>query len=136
MGQSITIEKNPRYWDAARVRQPAVKFLAVEDRLTAWNLYVKGDCDVVTMLPLDQIEEIRKRPDYRGDTYLATYFYSFNVTRPPLGDRRVRLALSLAVDREAIVTKITRQGQTPAYHFVPPAWPDYRSPRFDAVETR
>jgi len=129
--ESLTLERNPRYWDAARVLQPRIRFLAVENRSTAWNLYKEGACDFVTTLPLDQIEEIRKRADYRGGPYLGVYFYSFNVTAGPLRDARVRRALSLAVDREILVERILRQGQRPAYHLVPPAWPDYRSPRID-----
>lgn len=128
---SIVIRKNPKYWNAAVVKQPQIKFLPVENRSTAWNLYVEGRCDWVTSLPLDHIEEIVKRPDYRGGTYLGTYFYSFNVTEGVLKDPRVRRALSLAVDREIIVEKITKQGQKPAYRFSPPAWPDYRADRFD-----
>ncbi len=131
---SLTLERNPRYWNAAKVRQPLIRFLPIDNRATAWNLYKDGACDFVTTLPLEQIDEIVKRPDYRGDTYLGTYFYSFNVTEGPLKDRRLRLALTLAVDREIIVSKITKQGQKPAYHFAPPAWTDYRSPRFDIKE--
>ncbi len=130
----IAIEKNPRYWDAARVRQPVIRFLAAEDRASAWNYYLEGSCDFATTLPLDQIEEIRRRPDYKGDSYLATYFYSFNVKKKPLDQRKVRLALALAVDREYIASRIMKQGQRPAFHITPPAWPEYRSPRFDAVD--
>ena len=75
--------------------------------------------------------EIIKRPDYRGGTYLATYYYSFNTTDPALKDKRVRKALALAVDREILTTKITKQGQTPAFHLVPPIFDAYKSPRLD-----
>jgi oligopeptide transport system substrate-binding protein len=131
---SLTLEKNPRYWNAAAVRQRRLKFLPIEDRGTAWNLYKEGTLDWITALPLDQIEEIMKRPDYRGGDYLGTYFYSFNVRHGPLRDVRVRRALALAVDREALVRHVLRQGQKPAYHFVPPAWADYASPRLDAED--
>lgn len=134
LNDSITLRKNPRYWDAARVRQPEIRFLSIENRATAWNLYRDGQCDFVTSLPLEHIRAIMERPDFHGGDYLGTYFYSFNVTKGALKDRRVRLALALAVDRETIVTKITRQGQTPAYHFTPPAWPGYAGPRFDTLE--
>lgn len=130
----ILIEKNPAYWNAKVVRQPFIKFLPIENRSTAWNLYKEGTCDWVTTLPLEQIEEIIKRPDYRGDVYLGTYFYSFNVDDPALKDRRVRKALTLAIDREIIVTKITKQGQTPAYHYTPPIFEAYKSPRYDVKD--
>lgn len=128
---SLTVVKNPKYWDSGKVRLSRVKYLPIENRTTAWNLYKEGQCDWVTTLPLELIDEIVKRPDYRGDTFLATYYYSFNVTHGPLKDKRVRKALALAVDRETIVSKITKQGQKPAYHVTPPIFESYRSPRLD-----
>jgi len=128
---SITVVQNPKYWDASKIKLPKIKFLPIEDRKTAWNLYLKGECDWVTTIPIDQIEEIIKRPDYRGDTFLSTYYYSFNVTHGPLKDKRVRKALALAIDRETLVSKITKQGQKPAYHITPPIFETYKSPRLD-----
>jgi oligopeptide transport system substrate-binding protein len=130
----MTVEKNPKYWDAAKVRLARIRFLPVENRSTAWNLYKEGQCDWVTTLPLELIDELVKRPDYHGDTFLATYYYSFNVTQGVLKDKRVRRALALAVDRETITSKITKQGQKPAYHITPPIFSAYRSPRLDERE--
>jgi len=42
-----------------------------------------------------------------------------NTTRPPLNDVRVRHALSLALDRESLVTKVLKAGQQPALTFAP-----------------
>jgi oligopeptide transport system substrate-binding protein len=128
---SITISKNEKYWDAARVKLPKIKFLPIENRSTAWNLYKDDKCDWATTIPLDQVEEIIKRPDYHGDTFLATYYYSFNVTEGPLKDKRVRKALALAIDRDTLVRKITKQGQKPAYNVTPPIFGAYQSPRLD-----
>lgn len=128
---SIVLEKNPKYWDAAKVKLPKIKFLPIENRSTAWGLYKEDQCDWVTTLPVELIEEIVKRPDYHGDTFLGTYYYSFNVTHPALKDKRVRKALALAVDRETLTSKITKQGQVPAYHFAPPSFDGYKSPRLD-----
>jgi oligopeptide transport system substrate-binding protein len=49
-----------------------------------------------------------------------------NTTRPPLDDRRVRHALSMAIDREEIVRVGTGAGEIPARSLVPPYLPEYR----------
>jgi oligopeptide transport system substrate-binding protein len=54
------------------------------------------------------------------DPYLGTYIYRFNVTKPPLNDKRVRRALAMALNRVAIATQVCRSGETPAYRFTPP----------------
>jgi oligopeptide transport system substrate-binding protein len=50
---------------------------------------------------------------------LTTYFYYLNVTRPPLNDKRVRLALAMAIERKAITETVTRAGEIPAFCFTP-----------------
>ncbi|TAG28378.1 MAG: peptide ABC transporter substrate-binding protein, partial [Verrucomicrobia bacterium] len=54
------------------------------------------------------------------DPYYGTYFYRVNVTRPPLNDVRIRRALALAIDRQAIADTVLRAGQEPALSFTPP----------------
>ena len=56
---------------------------------------------------------------------LAVYFYVLNVTRKPLDDPRVLLALSLALDRESLVRNVLRANQIAASGFIPPGIRDY-----------
>ncbi|MCG6581887.1 peptide ABC transporter substrate-binding protein, partial [Acinetobacter baumannii] len=50
----------------------------------------------------------------------STYFYIFNTTEEPFDNVNIRKAFSMAIDRQAIVEKITQGGQLPAHGFVPP----------------
>jgi oligopeptide transport system substrate-binding protein len=118
--EHILLEKNGKYWNAARVKQKTVKWLPTESYTTAFNRYEADQCDYLDTIPLEFIEEIRKRPDFHPGPYLGTYYYSFNVTKKPFDDKRVRKALSLAIDRKIITEKILRGGQEPAFTFVPP----------------
>jgi oligopeptide transport system substrate-binding protein len=51
---------------------------------------------------------------------LCTYYYGFNVTKPPFDDVNVRKAFSWAVDRTALVENVTKGGQIPARWFARP----------------
>ena len=121
---------------AREVRQKQIKFLPTQNATTAFNLYEKGECHIITAVPLEFIEQIKIRPDYHSVTYLGTCYYSFNVKKKPFDDVRVRRAFALAIDRSIITEKIMRGGQKPAYHFVPPAFPGFQHARFDRVETK
>lgn len=137
----IRLAKNPRYWDRDRVRLATVDALPTENEATAFNMYMTGEADWVdgAGIPLHLIDLLRRRPDFHKTTILVTYFYRFNVTRPPLDDRRVRRALDLAADKQRIVDKILRAGQIPATTLVPPSMPRYRSPEglgYDPAEAR
>ncbi|MGQ4807244.1 hypothetical protein NKDENANG_00588 [Candidatus Entotheonellaceae bacterium PAL068K] len=127
----ILLEKNPHYWDAARVKQQQIKYLPTPNATTAFNLYEKQECDIITSVPLEFIDKLRKRPDFHSTVSLGTYFYSFNVTKKPFDDVRVRKALALALDRTIITSKITMGGEKPAYHYVPPVFPGFAHTRLD-----
>ena len=77
--------------------------------------------DWITTVPAGIIPDLLERPrgDFRPVPFLATYYYIFNTTRPPLDDARVRRALGLAIDKGEIVRKVTRAGQMPAGSLVP-----------------
>jgi oligopeptide transport system substrate-binding protein len=59
--------------------------------------------------------------------YAGVYFYTFNTTKRPFNDLRVRQALAMAINREVLVQRITLAGELPAYGFVPDGTANYTS---------
>ncbi|MCX6338476.1 MAG: peptide ABC transporter substrate-binding protein [Candidatus Aureabacteria bacterium] len=137
----IRLIKSPLYWDRDNVKLGVVDALPTENESTAFNMYASGEADWVdgAGIPLHLIDLLKTRPDFHTTTILVTYFYRFNVTRPPLSDVRVRKALNLAADKQRIVDKILRAGQLPATTLVPPGMPHYRGtdgPAYNPGEAR
>lgn len=131
INDKVRLRKNPRYWNADTVALDIVDILPVGSPATALNLYLTGAADIIWdkgLIPTYLLHEARQRPDCHTFAYLGSYFYRFNVTRKPFDDPRVRRALSMAVDRQQIVNKITRAGELPATHFTPPGIPGYEPP--------
>lgn len=118
--ESIVVVKNPKYWDAENVHLNSIKFLPTEDENSAYTMFIKGEVDWITSVPVDLIVEARKRPDYHNSAMLGTYYYIFNNAVPPLNDVRVRQALSKAINRVELTEKVTQSGQIPAFTMVPP----------------
>lgn len=54
-----------------------------------------------------------------------THYLFFDVTQPPFNDRRVRMALSLAIDRNAICRSALKGFAIPGYAMLPPGFPAY-----------
>ncbi|MDF3056479.1 MAG: transporter substrate-binding protein [Rariglobus sp.] len=121
--QRIVVRRSPTYWDRDNVKLDQIELHAIENQETEERMFRTGKLDYAYGLPLSKIEVYRREhPDvYRQEILLSTYFYRFNVTRPPFNDVRVRRALALAIDREAIVKNVTRAGQQPAYNITPPS---------------
>ncbi|MDK9759231.1 peptide ABC transporter substrate-binding protein, partial [Vibrio sp. D173a] len=56
------------------------------------------------------------------------YVYSFNTRQAPFDNVNVRQALSMALNREILVDKITGQGEPEAYSVTPNNIPNYQAP--------
>jgi oligopeptide transport system substrate-binding protein len=125
------MRRNPLYWDAANTRSEAVDFLSMDSASTALNLYKTGQADIIWdkgLIPTEVMDELRQRPDCHTFAYLGTFFLRYNVTRRPFTDARVRKALALAIDKQRIVTRITRGGEQVATHFTPKGVARYEPP--------
>lgn len=123
----VVVARNPHYWDAAAVRLNEMIFHPIDNVDAEERNFRAGQLHITYEMPLSKIDAYRRdQPEVlRTDPFLETFFLRFNVTRPPLNDRRVRQALARAIDREAIVRRITRGGQTPAHSFTPPGTAGY-----------
>lgn len=131
LNDKVRLKKNPRYWDAANTRSDIIDILPVGAPNTALSLYLRSQADIVwdkELVPTELMDVLAKRPDFHVFTMMGAYFFRFNVTRKPFDDPRVRQALALTVDKERIVRKITRCGEQPASHLVPPGTRNYVSP--------
>lgn len=127
--QELVLERNPQHWDAASVRLQRVLFIPTDDINTAYKQFLAGDSDWIPTVPPSQIDAAKNRPEFYVSPYLGTYYFRFNVTKPPLPDVRIRKALSLAVDRESLTRFVTRAGEVPHSGFVPGGLRGYEGPR-------
>jgi oligopeptide transport system substrate-binding protein len=125
----VRLVRSDNYWDREHVKLHTVDALSIDNRTTALNLYMTSAIDWVTVPPAEVIREFLKerpkRTDFNPAPQLSTYFFLLNTTRPPLNDKRVRHALSMALDRDEITRVATGAGEIPAYSLVPPSVPGY-----------
>jgi oligopeptide transport system substrate-binding protein len=134
LNDKVRLKKNPLYWDATNTQSEIIDLLPVGSPHAALNLYEHGQADIVwdkELIPSELLDVLLKRTDFHTFGYLGSYFIRINVTKKPFDDPRVRRALSLAVDRERIVKKITRAGEPPAFHLVPDGTANYLPPEGD-----
>ncbi len=130
----IVLERNPRYWDDANTTLDKVIYYPIEDQSTELKRYRAGELDTTEAFPLTQLGWLRKNiPDeVRIAPYLGTYYYGFNLTRPPFKDnRKLRQALTMVVDREILTGKVLRAGEIPAYGWVPPGVLHYEAVEYE-----
>jgi len=121
MGDRIVLERNPEYWNADKVMIDRIEAVMIVEDSTALTAYEAGDLDVLHRVPNQEVARLKAEdPTFFIRPLVGTYYFNFNVTKEPFDDPRVRKALSIAIDRTAIVEKVTKAGEVPATGFVPP----------------
>lgn len=116
----IDVVKNPNYWDAANVKLNGIRFLPVENYYTETRGFLAGQLHTTYQLPQTLVEKIRAdHPQFlRQEPYVASDFVRVNTTRPGLDNPKVRLALSMAIDRKLLCDNLL-QGNIPAGTLTP-----------------
>lgn len=111
--ESLEVVRNPDYWmtDAEGNQLPyldGITFRVIEDPEVAAEALQSGDLDVVTTASGEVIAEFQGLTDEYTvnlqDKFGETAYILLDLDKPgPLQDRRVRCALSLALDREEMI---------------------------------
>jgi oligopeptide transport system substrate-binding protein len=135
-GSYIELARNENYWDAANVRISRVKYINAESEATELREYLSGDLDLTYTLPAPDVDRIQKSlgSELQAAPLLGTVYLALDVTELPFkGNRDLRQALSMAVDRDLIAKNITL-GVSPAYAFVSRGILDYKPPAYEWSE--
>lgn len=109
-GDSITLTRNTDYWgDPAGVQTVVLSYIG--DTSAGVNAALAGDLDVLTAVdPALQTQFEGTDFDVVEGKTTDKYTLAFNNARAPLDDVRVRKALRLAVDHEAVIEAIDGAG--------------------------
>src|SRR3984893_3758035 len=126
----LVLVKNPYYYDAAHVALDAEIFYSLEDRSAALRRFMAGEIQSYDDVPVEQIGFVRRHlaEAFKVTPNLGSYFYAFDTRHKPFDDRRVRQALSMAIDREFLAERIWGGTMDPGYSFVPPGIASYGAP--------
>ena len=99
-----------------------------------------------SIIPSNKYDEIQSSPAYLARYQLVSkptlslVYVGINCRQKPLDDPRVRRALTMAVDTEAVVKSITKRGSIPAKGILPPGIagfdPHLRSYGYNPVQAR
>ena len=131
----LKLVRNPHYRGAAKIKLDAVVWSVNEDDETAVKRYRAGELDIARV-PTKEVPVLRRDlpAALHTGTMLWTRFIQFNTARAPFDDARLRMAVALLLDREAIAGQIDPHGEVPAYGLIPPGFPGYVQQPPDWIE--
>ena len=114
------LTKNADYYDAGRIQLSGLSYQVIQDSQQALMSYQTGALDT-TLVNGEQVDQVKDDPEFKtvGAGYL--WYVSPNMDAvPELANLNVRLALTIAIDREAITGDVLKDGSAPTYTAVPP----------------
>ena len=117
---NFTLKKNPNYYDADKISLDSLNYQVIKDPQQALMSYQNGDLDLVK-LSGDQVDQVKDDPELKvvGAGYLW-YITMNGHDVPALDNTNMRLAITNAIDREAIVNDVVKDGSVATYTAVPP----------------
>ncbi|QUL53592.1 peptide ABC transporter substrate-binding protein [Paenibacillus tritici] len=125
-GQSLQVSKNDKYWDAANIKLAKIDFSLVNSGATELLSYKNGELDRAGNphgeIPQEQIPIVQKElpNEFQRKGIASTYYYEFNITEKPFDNVKIRKALAMSINRQALIDNVTLGGQIPAFGYVPP----------------
>ena len=127
VGQSVTLKRNPSYWQKGKPYLDKVTWTFVSDENTRELQLRGGQIQVDEFPPFNSITKLQHTPGVTMTLFPSTRtdYLDMNEQYPPLADRHVRRAISYAIDRQAIVKSVLFGFGKPANSFLPPQVPFY-----------
>ena len=139
--QKVVLDAFDQYW-MGRPNAESVEFRQMPELASRVAALQAGDVDMITNIPPDQVGVLKKSAgiDVRSVVLANVHVLTFDERGAQMGDKRVRQALSLAIDRKLLVETLwDGSAVVPAGH----NYPEYgrmflegRSLRYDPDEAK
>jgi len=133
----IRLKKNPHFHAAESVSLDVVEYLPIEDPNSELSRFRAGELDMTETIPAGRHDWLQT---YMGEElkvspYIGSFWLGLNLSKQPFSDnRKLRRALSLAVDRKIIARLVVGAGELPAWSVVPPGISGYSPQAFEGSE--
>jgi len=130
--EKMVYERNDNYRKKIQIK--TVTKVMINESAVAFAAYRNNELDITGVAPTD-LRTVEADADLKAQVVdqpgSCTFYYGFNVRRPPFDDVNIRLAFAKSFDRTAYVRDIRQGIGTPANAgFIPPGFPGY-----DATDT-
>lgn len=137
----MVLVRNPAWWNAAAgtTNIDKIIFKPIASDATRLSGLLAGEYDLVTSVPLQDIQRLKNDPSIRMaiSPSLRVDYLTLNMrdklnaknaqSANPLKDIRVRKALYMAINRDAITSKVMRGLTQPTSNYLAPDIPGYNA---------
>ena len=116
----IVLVRNENYYNTENTKIDTIILAMVSDKNTAMNMFMAGELDFMNDITGDQAVQLREL-GANVETYNSNgvKYLQFQVNRPGLNNIKIRLALMMSIDTQALCDNILKDSSQPIYALVP-----------------
>ncbi|MHB1201050.1 MAG: ABC transporter substrate-binding protein [Polaromonas sp.] len=124
----------PQYW-AGKAKIDDLVYSITPDASVRWAKLQKGECQIMPYPNPADLEAIRKDPNIKvlEQPGLNVGYLAYNTTKKPFDDVRVRKAISMAINKQAIIDGVYLGTGVAAKNPIPPSMWSYNNAIKDDV---
>ena len=117
----IRYKANPDYW-AGKAAIDDLVFAITPDASVRWQKLQAGECQVIAYPNPADLDAIRANPEVKllQQEGLNVGYLAFNTEKKPFDDKRVRQALNMAINKQAILDAVFQGSGKVAKNPIPP----------------
>ncbi|MEG1043266.1 MAG: peptide ABC transporter substrate-binding protein [Oscillospiraceae bacterium] len=117
----MTFVKNPNYWDAANVKLEKINRKVIQETATNAQALLSGDIDILTIKEPEWVKMIEDDGRFEKIEGVGNSpeFFTFNCGNKYFKNPKIRIAFSLAIDRERFVSELLDGAAEPLYTLMP-----------------
>ncbi|WP_311145947.1 peptide ABC transporter substrate-binding protein [Stomatobaculum longum] len=113
------LKKNLDYYDAKRVKLTGINYQVIQDSQQALMSYQTGAVDT-TLVNGEQVDQVKDDPTFHAVAAGYLWYVVPNISKvKELSNLNLRLAMTMAINRESITTGVLKDGSIPTYTAVP-----------------
>ncbi len=109
-GVRLTLNRFPNYWNEGKGHFDRIEMLSINDVTARTNALMTGKVDLIDRPELKTVHMLAKKPGIRVDEVTSLGHYSIPMLTDvsPFDNNDLRMALKLALDREAVLKTLFR----------------------------
>ena len=125
----IEVVKNQKYRAIDKIFLNKIIFLPIQNINTEDRAFRAEQLHITESIAPSRLDNIRNTAlqTLRQDKWIGVYYYQINSSRPPLDNPKVRKALSMTINRQAIINSFLKAGQPPAFALIPEGCGAYKT---------
>lgn len=119
---NFIFEKNENYWNKDNIKIETIEMILIPDQMAELNAFNNGEADLIR-LNAEQYKKYEKDPRVKVFKNNSVWYLEYNLDDKFLSNKKIRQAITMAVDKEELTGTVIKGTGEAAYGLVPTDFP-------------